>query len=371
MLQNLPIELQNKILEISDYTIFITCKHFYRIKQEIIKIRLQSVFLQLTDEEFQAAILYLHMQGFSYKKIFIKEIYSVRIYKTFPKQLFKKIKRALIGEKVKFLDELVNLNSLTCFYSYDYNGYSIKIPKKLLNLEYLRCSNINCGEIPELIKLKYLYIFNTNTTKIPEVLINLTHLSVVRTNVSIVPDTLINLIDLDIAYSKVTEIPKTLKKLKYLTCYSTKVKEIPSFQYLTDLTCYDTNIEIIGENPNLNVIVCCRTKLTSLYGLYNSINLTYLDCSETLVSEIPYLENLICLHCSNTLVSVIPPFTKLKTLICNNTQISELPNTLVKLESLDCTNTLIRSLPETLVNLEYLRGSQHLEIPKTIKKLRK
>jgi Leucine-rich repeat (LRR) protein len=142
--------------------------------------------------------------------------------------------------------------------------------------------------------------------------------------------------------------------LTYLDCFNTNISEIPKeLVNLTRLDCYNTNItEIPKELVNLTTLHCRYTKITEIPK--ELVNLTQLYCHGTKITEIPKeLVNLTILDCGITKITEIPKeLVNLTILDCGITKISEIPKELVNLTELYCSNTKITEIPKELVNLD-------------------
>jgi Leucine-rich repeat (LRR) protein len=122
---------------------------------------------------------------------------------------------------------------------------------------------------------------------------------------------------------------------------------------------------------NLTYLDCCDTNITEIHK--ELVNLTHLSCSNTKISEIhKELVNLTHLSCENTNISEIPKeLNKLTELYCKNTNITEIPSELKNLTQLSCSNTNITEIPKELINLIvlYCSNTNITEIPCEINKL--
>ena len=91
------------------------------------------------------------------------------------------------------------------------------IPKELIKLKYLYCYETQIGKIPKtLIKLENLYCENTQIKKLPKTLIKLNTLYCNNSQIKKIPETLINLETFYFRRTQIKFIPKTLINLKYL-----------------------------------------------------------------------------------------------------------------------------------------------------------
>jgi Leucine-rich repeat (LRR) protein len=158
---------------------------------------------------------------------------------------------------------LTNLEILDCSHT-----QINEIPESLSNLKELNCAGTAITEIPnEYQKLKTLILPNTifklpiiptlkilschsneSIEKIPKELINLEELYCSNLNITKLPKTLIKLKILDCSYTKITKIPKTYTLLKILDCTKTDIEKISSkLINLRVLHCYFTKIKKIPK----------------------------------------------------------------------------------------------------------------------------
>ena len=95
-------------------------------------------------------------------------------------------------------------------------------------------------------------------------------------------------------------------------------KNLPN---LTVLYCYSTDITSLSDIPNLTDLYCRDTGITSLPDMPN---LTYLDCRNCpLLTNLPDMPNLTELHCYNTLITSLSDMPKLTYLYCDFTNLEK------------------------------------------------
>lgn len=173
-------------------------------------------------------------------------------------------------------------------------------------------------------------------------------------------DTLIELIRNNFDYAEYVEritltqkdiyLLKYFSNLIYLDCSNTDITYIPFLNKLRCLLCQNcSNITIASHFANLEKLFCSNCRL--IKKIPNLINLTYLDCSGTEITELPYLPNLVYLSCSNTKIAEIPFYEKLSLLCCSNTRVTSIP--LLNITYLECSLNDIIVIPQ-LKYLKYL-----------------
>ena len=121
-----------------------------------------------------------------------------------------------------------------------------------------------------------------------------------------------------------------------------------------------TNLKFLGLSSNHIQDISFMNNLKELILYYvttplnlNSfINLTKLNCSNSIIQDVSNLVNLIELDCQNTPILDVSKLTKLKSLKCNNTNIKDV-RMLTSLETLICSETSISDI-DNLINLKRL-----------------
>jgi len=135
-------------------------------------------------------------------------------------------------------------------------------------------------------------------------------------------------IEIDVSGSGLTVLPDLtrFKQLTYLNCSDNKLTELPPL------------------NNTLKVLVCSLNQLTELPPLND--NLTFLDCSYNQLTKLPSLnKNLQQIYCYRNEISKFPPLNNnLVVLECCLNQLTELPVLNNKLVKLYCSNNKIYNI---------------------------
>ena len=147
------------------------------------------------------------------------------------------------------------------------------------------------------------------------------------------------------------EYPKVLK-------LTTSIYIPPFFRNLQSLNVSHSFLSVLLRLPpeltNLKDLDCSQTLIRDLPVSY--VNLIRLDVSHSRVEQIPEQYTLLeILNVRLTRVADLSPvFTRLVDLDCANTEVIEIPDTYKKLRKLDCRMTRVSSIPDTLTNLDWL-----------------
>ena len=196
-----------------------------------------------------------------------------------------------------------------------------------------------------MLKMEAEYLDIYVCTDLVKLILDYLSLDIDEEHISEIPDKYIGNITINLNKNKYNEeyrklirkarirfdnIPATLINLTYLSCWGTDVTEIPdTLIKLTILGCSATKVEVIPDTLiNLTTLYCIDTKVTVIPNTL--INLTYLLCYKTNISVIP-----------DTLIN-------LTYLDCCNTNVKEIPATLINLTSFECDIDTV--LPDTLNN---------------------
>jgi hypothetical protein len=171
------------------------------------------------------------------------------------------------------IDNLINLNSLTC------TGTNIKNVNSLINLEYLSCCYTEVSDVSNLKKLKIMRCSNTLISEI----CNLPLLSIIFVESTPIKS-LYNLPKLRDLYCSFTQIKyiNNFNNLKNCICINSLVAFITNCESLEGLICDDTPITDVNNLTNLQVLSCKNcTNLPSKLELVNLKELYYDNSSIT------------------------------------------------------------------------------------------
>jgi Leucine-rich repeat (LRR) protein len=153
--------------------------------------------------------------------------------------------------------------------------------------------------------------------------------------------------DVDVWYQQLLEYKDTLNKnperiLKLNVNYHVNV-DLSPYINLTYLDCRNTVLTILPDSlNNLTHLYCSSNLLTSLPDSLN--NLTHLNCSGNELTILPdNLNNLTFLDCSGNELTILPDnLNNLTYLSCFNNQLTILPDNLHNLTKLYCNFTTLR-----------------------------
>lgn len=259
------------------------------------------------------------------------------------------------------------------------------------NLIYLDCSNTDLTQLNiNLINLQYLNCSNTLITEIPDTFVKLKILNIFNTKIDILASTYLELEEIYCDGSYLHKISSKLQKLKKIIINNTNITKIKYYKNLEYLNCSNNTLTQVISKYDINklkYLICSNTLVNNFlfdqniifnkYNLnkYNLNNLVYLNCSNTNIEYLPYeLNNLIYLNISNTLIKLFSYRTliNLEILIAYDSNLEILNNSLLKLKILNINNNhKINKIPSTYHDLEFLSIDNTIHITKLSKRFKK
>ena len=299
------------------------------------------------------------------------------LYQVFP--LFKKINFSFFDINEIYCDffwyRKLNIKSFTPIERFnkfthithincsDNDIYHFKKEFFLPTLTYLNCNNcnINIIDLPNNHILKYLDCsYNKIQSCISFSLLK--SLKTLKCNNNIIENiTLPPSIEyLDCSKNKIGLLQKNLNLLTHLIINGNNIQQLPKMDNITYINCnYNIVITNIHVYPKLKHLYMNSTYLPSFskIKLFNiplvhlecsfaSIkylpilppSLTYLNCSNNLLLDLPQIPNVKYLNCSNNLLLKLPKITKCIKLICKNNGLHTIQKSMTgnKLEYIDC-----------------------------------
>lgn len=209
---------------------------------------------------------------------------------------------------------------------------NIKIVSGFENLVTLSCNDSNVEEVSFLKKLKF---FKCRKSKLKEIKnLNLRSLDCSDTDIESI-SSMDSLIELYMNNNRKLET-LNFRNLHILDCKNSRLKELPFLQHLRMLDISFCDIEEVkGENfPNLEFLTCIGNKrLKSITGLPSLCSLT---CKDSDISVIKDLNNLDYLDISNIPLKTLSELPNIEYLEMNNIDITSIK--LHSLETLKCRN---------------------------------
>ena len=241
------------------------------------------------------------------------------------------------SDKIVSLPDMPNLKNLSC------DGCTAlrQLPYNLQSLEELRCSDTSIEIVnSQLPKLKILLCRNSIINKIESDIPKLKRLDIYGNSfICKLPDNLNALKYLNCSRTNINAI-NLYPNLRKLECSHTLITELPDFKRLKVLNCNNTQITSIKHYKYLTILYCYGTLIERLPKFDY---LDFLNCNSTNITYVPLLKKVRYIDCSNSPITLIESINSLEVLICKNSLIKELPF-FKKLLHLDCSNTLIESL---------------------------
>lgn len=176
-------------------------------------------------------------------------------------------------------------------------------------------------------KLKHLFMSNSHLKNIPSLV------------------DFVNLETLDLNNNLIDRLPVLPESLQELNIENNRLKHINQmFPNMKRLFCKNNLLENLVIASSMERIECSHNPLRTLRsfdGKYGGIY--YMDCSNTLITEIPPMERLRQLDCSNTPLTKLPRIDSLKVLSSNDSGLEDI-TLLNSLESIAMVRNNINSL---------------------------
>lgn len=275
---------------------------------------------------------------------------QTRKYVVYENDLKYKSMKNIDPSKAEWFDE----NVKNKFYNDDLETlkYRFEESKKndffYLDLSHLKLKEFNinllkkCEYFENLCNIKFLCLNNNELTKINNELELFTKLEII-----------------DISYNKLHEFNYSSSKLKELLCHDNELHKLPKYNDLLRLDCTNNNLIELPEYSKLEEIICDNNKITNL-PTYSKVK--RIICRNNPITHINIMPNLTYLDCSLTLLSgKLSDMNKLTHLVCNNTKISDISN-LINIKTLEIANTKISKIPHinTLKDLLFKNNQQIL-----------
>lgn len=185
-----------------------------------------------------------------------------------------------------------------------------------------------------LMKLKHLFMSNSHLLNIPSLVdfVNLETLDLNNNMIDCLPLLPDSLQELNIENNRLTHINQMFPNMKRLFCKNNLLETLVITSSMERIEC--------SHNP--------LQTIRSFDGVFSKIY--YMDCSNTLITDIPPMERLRNLDCSNTPLKKLPRLDSLKVLSSSDSRLEDI----TKLNSLESI-AMVRNNINSLHYIESLR----------------
>lgn len=265
-----------------------------------------------------------------------------------------------------YITRIENLPETLIDLNVTYNNTLVEIVNLPSKLKYLRCAHCNLTNLPPLpSSLLELDCGNNKLESLPSLPKNLQILRCGKNLLSslpTLPSSLKILICKENSIQKIPSIPSNITKLDVSGNLIETLPKLPS--NLKFLDCSNLPLKTkISFPSNLETLICKNLNLTNLD--FNFLKLKNLDCSNNLITEIPFMYKLESLNCSNNNIEVLNVPPNLKVLEAKSSHIREIDMFHNKLQYINVSDNLLHFLPKLPPSLLFLSFNSNpmLNIP--------